>query len=115
MARVAHEAFRYAVDNGRANVTAVHKATVMRHTDGLFLETAREVARGYPAVAFDDRLVDNLCHELVRRPEASDVLLLPVLYGDLISDLGAGLVGGLGLAPGAVSYTHLTLPTTPYV
>ena len=99
-ARVARRAFEYAVENGRSRVTAVHKATVMRHTDGLFLEGAREVAEEFPGIDYDERLVDNACGSLVSRPEAFDVLLLPMLYGDIASDIGAGLIGGLGLAPG---------------
>jgi isocitrate dehydrogenase (NAD+) len=98
---VARLAFEHATASGRSRVTAVHKATVMRATDGLFLEAVRAVARDYPGVALDDRLVDSLCHDLVVRPEGYDVLLMPVLYGDIVSDLAAGLVGGLGLAPSA--------------
>ena len=100
-ARVAKFAFEYARDNGRSKVTAVHKANIMKHTDGLFLATAAEVAKDYPDIEFNDRIVDNLCMQLVQRPEEYDVLLLPNLYGDIVSDLCAGLVGGLGLAPGA--------------
>ncbi len=100
-ARVARRAFEYARANGRRKVTAVHKATVMRHTDGVFLEACREVATGYPDVEFDDRLVDNVCHQLVAHPEDCDVLLSPIMYGDILSDVAAGLVGGLGMAPGA--------------
>ena len=100
-ARVARRAFEYARANGRRRVTAVHKATVMRHTDGVFLEACREVARGYPDIEFDDRLVDNVCHQLVSHPETCDVLLSPIMYGDIVSDVAAGLVGGLGMAPGA--------------
>jgi isocitrate dehydrogenase (NAD+) len=99
--RVARAAFEYARANGRRRVTAVHKATVMRATDGLFLEACREVAGGYPDVEFDDRLVDNACAKLVMRPEECDVLAMPMLYGDIVSDVAAGLVGGLGVAPGA--------------
>jgi len=99
--RVARRAFEYAREHGRARVTAVHKATVMRYTDGLFLEACRGVAAGYPDIEFDDRLVDNVCHQLVSHPAECDVLLLPIMYGDIVSDVGAGLVGGLGMAPGA--------------
>lgn len=99
--RVARAAFEYARANARSKVTAVHKASVMRATDGLFLEAVREVAGEYPDIAFDDRLVDTACAELVRRPADLDVLVLPTLYGDIVSDLGAALVGGLGMAPGA--------------
>ncbi len=97
--RTARVAFDYATAHGRARVTAVHKATVMRATDGLFLEAVREVGREHPDVELDDRLVDTLCHDLVVRPESYDVVVMPVLYGDIVSDLGAGLVGGLGMAP----------------
>lgn len=100
--RVVRFAFEYALKNNRKKVTCVHKANIMKATDGLFLATAREVAEGYAGkIAFEDRLVDNLCMQLVQRPEEYDILLLPNLYGDIISDLCAGLVGGLGLAPGA--------------
>ena len=100
--RIVRFAFDYAVKNNRKKVTAVHKANIMKYTDGLFLETAREVARSYEGrVAFEDRIVDNMCMQLVQKPEDYDVLVLPNLYGDIISDLAAGLVGGLGVAPGA--------------
>ncbi|HEY7280959.1 MAG TPA: isocitrate/isopropylmalate dehydrogenase family protein, partial [Actinomycetota bacterium] len=100
--RIVREAFRYAKAYGRRKVTAVHKANIMKFTDGLFLQTAREVAeREFPDVGFEDRIVDNLSMQLVQRPEEYDVLVLPNLYGDIISDLCAGLVGGLGVAPGA--------------
>ena len=99
--RIVRFAFRYAKANGRKKVTAVHKANIMKFSDGLFLEAARDVASEYPEIEFDDRIVDNLAMQLVRKPEQFDVLVLPNLYGDIISDLCAGLVGGLGLAPGA--------------
>jgi isocitrate dehydrogenase (NAD+) len=99
--RIVGYAFDYARRYGRRKVTAVHKANIMKFTDGLFLATAREVAQEYPDVEFEDRIVDNLCMQLVQRPEEYDVLVLPNLYGDIVSDLCAGLVGGLGLAPGA--------------
>jgi isocitrate dehydrogenase (NAD+) len=100
--RIVREAFNYAKANGRHKVTAVHKANIMKFTDGLFLDVARDVARReFPDVEFDDRIVDNLCNQLVSRPEEYDVLVLPNLYGDIVSDLGAGLIGGLGMAPGA--------------
>jgi len=100
--RVVRFAFEYALKNGRKMVTAVHKANIMKHTDGLFLAIAREVAEEYEGrVEFSDAIVDNLCMQLVVRPHAFDVLVLPNLYGDIISDLCAGLVGGLGMAPGA--------------
>ncbi|MGH2979216.1 MAG: isocitrate/isopropylmalate family dehydrogenase, partial [Solirubrobacterales bacterium] len=85
---------------GRRRVTAVHKATVMRATDGLFVEACREVAAAYDDIEFDDRLVDNACAKLVVRPQECDVLVMPMLYGDIVSDVAAGLIGGLGVAPG---------------
>jgi len=94
-------AFDYARANGRRKVTAVHKANIMKSTDGLFLEVAREVAGTYPDIEFDDWIVDALCADLVQRPHDFDVLVLPNLYGDIVSDLCAGLVGGMGVAPGA--------------
>lgn len=99
--RIVRFAFEYAKKNGRKKVTAVHKANIMKHSDGLFLEVAREVATKYPEIEFEDKIVDNMCMQLVQKPELYDVLVLPNLYGDIISDLTAGLVGGLGLAPGA--------------
>ena len=99
--RVVSSAFEYARANGRKQITAVHKANIMKFTDGLFLRVAQEVARDYPDIEFQDRIVDNMCMQLVQVPEKYDMLVLPNLYGDIVSDLGAGLVGGLGLAPGA--------------
>jgi isocitrate dehydrogenase (NAD+) len=100
--RIARFAFEYAVANGRRKVTAVHKANIMKLSDGLFLESCRTVAAGYEGrVEFEDRIVDNMCMQLVQKPELYDVLVLPNLYGDIVSDLAAGLVGGLGVAPGA--------------
>jgi isocitrate dehydrogenase (NAD+) len=99
--RIVKFAFEYARANKRKKVTAGHKANIMKFSDGLFLNTAREVAKEYTDIEFEDRIVDNLCMQLVKRPQQFDVLVLPNLYGDLISDLCAGLVGGLGLAPGA--------------
>ena len=100
--RIVREAFDYAKAYGRSKVTAVHKANIMKFTDGLFLKTAREVAEDeYPDIEFEDRIVDNLCNQLVSRPEEYDLLVLPNLYGDIVSDLCAGMVGGLGVAPGA--------------
>jgi len=98
--RIVQWAFEYARREGRTKVTAVHKANIMKFSDGLFLQTAREVAEENPDIAFEDRIVDNLAMQLVSRPEEYDVLVLPNLYGDIISDLSAGLVGGLGVAPG---------------
>ncbi len=100
--RIARFAFDYAVANGRRKVTAVHKANIMKLTDGLFLESCRTVAADYDGrIEFEDRIVDNMCMQLVQKPELYDVLVLPNLYGDIVSDLAAGLVGGLGVAPGA--------------
>jgi isocitrate dehydrogenase (NAD+) len=100
--RIARFAFEYAVANGRHKVTAVHKANIMKLSDGLFLEACRTVAEGYAdRIEFEDRIVDNMCMQLVQKPEMYDVLVLPNLYGDIVSDLAAGLVGGLGVAPGA--------------
>ncbi|MBI5554259.1 MAG: isocitrate/isopropylmalate dehydrogenase family protein [Elusimicrobia bacterium] len=94
-------AFTYALKHKRKKVTAVTKANIMKYTDGLFLAVAREISRKYPQLEYEERLVDNMCMQLVQKPELYDVLVLPNLYGDIISDLGAGLVGGLGVAPGA--------------
>jgi isocitrate dehydrogenase (NAD+) len=99
--RIVRYAFEYARANGRKKVTSVHKANILKFSDGLFLEVSRDVAKGYPDIEFEDRIVDNMCMQLVQKPELYDVLVLPNLYGDIVSDLGAGLVGGLGVAPGA--------------
>jgi len=99
--RIVKFAFEYARANKRKKVTAGHKANIMKFSDGLFLNAAREVAKEYTDIEFEDRIVDNLCMQLVRKPQQFDLLVLPNLYGDIISDLCAGLVGGLGLAPGA--------------
>jgi isocitrate dehydrogenase (NAD+) len=99
--RIVKFAFEYAKSNGRHKVSAVHKANIMKATDGLYLRTAEEVAKDYPDIAFENVIVDNMCMQLVQKPELYDVLVLPNLYGDIISDLCAGLVGGLGVAPGA--------------
>jgi len=99
--RIVRFAFEYARKNKRRKVTAVHKANIMKHSDGLFLEVSRAVASRYPDIEFEDRIVDNMCMQLVQKPELYDVLVLPNLYGDIVSDLAAGLIGGLGLAPGA--------------
>jgi isocitrate dehydrogenase (NAD+) len=100
--RIVRYAFEYAVKNGRRKVTAVHKANIMKLSDGLFLESAQQVAAEYAGrIDFEDRIVDNMCMQLVQKPEIYDVLVLPNLYGDIVSDLAAGLVGGLGVAPGA--------------
>ncbi|MBA3875706.1 MAG: isocitrate dehydrogenase (NAD(+)) [Anaerolinea sp.] len=100
--RIARFAFEYAVANRRRKVTAVHKANIMKLSDGLFLESCRRVAADYEGrIEFEDRIVDNMCMQLVQKPDQYDVLVLPNLYGDIVSDLCAGLVGGLGVAPGA--------------
>ncbi len=100
--RIARYAFEYAVQNRRRKVTAVHKANIMKLSDGLFLESCQQVAAEYAGrIEFEDRIVDNMCMQLVQKPELYDVLVLPNLYGDIVSDLAAGLVGGLGVAPGA--------------
>ena len=100
--RIARYAFEYAVANGRSKVTAVHKANIMKFSDALFPESCRTIAALYEGrIAFEDRIVDNMCMQLVQKPELYDVLVLPNLYGDIVSDLCAGLVGGLGVAPGA--------------
>jgi isocitrate dehydrogenase (NAD+) len=100
--RIARYAFDYALRNGRSKVTAVHKANIMKLSDGLFLESCQQVAAEYEGrIQFEDRIVDNMCMQLVQKPELYDVLVLPNLYGDIVSDLAAGLVGGLGVAPGA--------------
>ncbi|MBP8638791.1 MAG: isocitrate/isopropylmalate dehydrogenase family protein [Dictyoglomi bacterium] len=99
--RIVRFAFNYARENGRKKVTAVHKANIMKFTDGLFLDIAREVAGDFPDIEFDDRIVDNMAMQLVKNPENFDVIVTTNLFGDILSDLCAGLVGGLGLAPGA--------------
>ena len=100
--RIVRFAFDYAVKNNRRKVTVVHKANIMKETDGLFLKCAREVSEEYKGkIEFEDRIVDNMCMQLVQKPELYDVLVLPNLYGDILSDLCAGLIGGLGIAPGA--------------
>ncbi len=99
--RVAEFAFRYARENGRQRVTAVHKANIMKLSDGLFLDCFRRVAEKYPEIEADDRIIDAMCMQLVMRPEDYDMLLMENLYGDIVSDLCSGLVGGLGVSPGA--------------
>lgn len=99
--RIVRCAFDYAVKHGRKKVTAVHKANIMKYSDGLYLETATQVAKDYPTIEFEERIVDNMCMQLTQKPELYDVLVLPNLYGDIVSDLGAGIIGGLGMAPGA--------------
>jgi isocitrate dehydrogenase (NAD+) len=99
--RIARFAFAYARTEGRKRITAIHKANIMKMSDGLFLKCFREVAAGFPEIEADDLIVDNACMQLVMNPSRFDVLLLENLYGDIISDLGAGLVGGLGIVPGA--------------
>lgn len=99
--RIFKFAFEYARKMGRKKITSVHKANIMKFTDGLWLEVSREVAKRYTDIEFEDRIVDNMCMQLVQKPELYDVIVLPNLYGDILSDLCAGLVGGLGVAPGA--------------
>lgn len=99
--RIARAAFEYAKREGRCKVTAIHKANIMKMSDGLFLKCCRQVAAGFPSIKYDELIVDNACMQLVIRPEIFDLLVLPNLYGDIISDLTAGLVGGLGIVPGA--------------
>ena len=99
--RIVKFAFEYARKNKRKLVTAVHKANIMKYTDGLFLHVAQEVAKEYPDIEFNDRIVDNMCMQLVQKPDLYDVLVMPNLYGDILSDLCSGMIGGLGVAPGA--------------
>ena len=99
--RIVKFAFDYAVKHKRKKVTAITKANIMKFTDGLFFKVAQEVAKGYPGIEYEERLIDNMCMQLVQKPELYDVLCLPNLYGDILSDLCAGLIGGLGVAPGA--------------
>jgi isocitrate dehydrogenase (NAD+) len=99
--RIVRFAFEWARAHGRHTVTASHKANIMKFSDGLFLEVARKVAAEYPDVAFEDRIIDALCMQLIQAPERFDVLVLPNMYGDLVAELGAGLIGGTGVAPGA--------------
>lgn len=98
---IAKYAFDYAVKNNRKKVTIVHKANIQKYTDGLFLDVCREVSKDYPTIECDDKIIDNMCMQLVQYPEKYDVLLCPNFYGDVVSDLCSGLVGGLGMAPGA--------------
>lgn len=107
--RIVRFAFEYARANSRRKVTAVHKANILKVTDGLFLRVAREVAAEYPSVEFDDRIIDSLCMHLVQWPQDYDVLVMPNLYGDIVSDLCAGLIGGLGMAPGANVGTEIAV------
>jgi len=99
--RIVHYAFQYARDNNRQKVTIIHKANILKYSDGLFLTVGRRIGEQYPDIEMEDRIVDNICMQLIQKPNLYDVLVLPNLYGDIISDLGAGLVGGLGVAPGA--------------
>jgi len=99
--RIARFAFEYAIKNKRRKVTAVHKANIMKFSDGLFLESVRNVSSQYSEIEFEDRIVDNMCMQLVIKPQIYDVMVLPNLYGDIVSDLCAGLIGGLGVAAGA--------------
>ncbi len=99
--RIAQFAFEHARANGRKRVTAIHKANILKLGDGLFLRSIRDVAREYTDIGYDEKIIDAACMSLVMAPEKFDVLVLPNLYGDIVSDLGAGLVGGLGVVPGA--------------
>jgi len=99
--RIIRYAFEYAKNNNRKKVTCIHKANILKNSDGLFLNRFKEIAKEYPEIACDDKIIDNMCMQLVMYPEKYDVLVAPNLYGDIISDLVAGLVGGLGLVPGA--------------
>jgi isocitrate dehydrogenase (NAD+) len=99
--KIVEFAFKHAIALGRKKITVVHKANIMKCTDGLFLEIAREVAQEYPQIEFEDRIVDNMCVQLIRNPNLYDILVMPNLYGDILSDLCAGMIGGLGVAPGA--------------
>src|SRR6476661_219973 len=99
--RIVRFAFTWAREHGRTRVTASHKANIMKFSDGLFLEVARRIAGEYPGIAFEDRIIDALCMQLIQAPERFDVLVLPNMYGDLVAELGAGLIGGTGVAPGA--------------
>ncbi|HVB65228.1 MAG TPA: isocitrate/isopropylmalate dehydrogenase family protein [Nitrolancea sp.] len=99
--RIVKFAFDYATQNQRKLVTAVHKANIMKFSDGLFLKVAEEVATEYPSIEFNDRIVDNMCMQLMQKPELYDVLVMPNLYGDILSDLTSGMIGGLGVAPSA--------------
>jgi len=104
--RIARASFEYARREGRCKVTAIHKANIMKMSDGLFLKCCRQVASEYPEIQYNELIVDNACMQLVMRPETFDLLVLPNLYGDIISDLAAGLVGGLGIVPGANFVDH---------
>jgi isocitrate dehydrogenase (NAD+) len=105
--RIARSTFEYAAREGRRKVTAIHKANIMKMSDGLFLRCCREVAAEYTQIEYGEMIVDNTCMQLVIRPETFDLLVLPNLYGDIVSDLTAGLVGGLGIVPGAnLGLTH---------
>lgn len=99
--RIVQAAFQYALDNRRTRVTCVHKANILKQSDGLFLSVFQEIAKDYPMIQSDDRIVDNMCMQLVQHPQSYDVLVMPNLYGDILSDLTSGLIGGLGLMPSA--------------
>jgi len=108
--RIADYAFKYAVDHQRNKVTAVHKANIMKQSDGLFIKTCREVATRYPTIKYEEMIVDNTCMQLVLNPDKLDVMVLPNLYGDIVSDLCAGLIGGLGLTPsGNIGDNHTAI------
>ena len=112
--RIVEAAFTYAKENGRKKVTAAHKANIMKFSDGLFLDVARQVAERHPEIEFEDRIIDNLCNQLASRPEEYDVIVLP-LHGDIVSDLCAGMIGGLGLASGANRHQRRRLRGDPRV
>ncbi|MEZ4563525.1 MAG: isocitrate/isopropylmalate family dehydrogenase [Thermomicrobiales bacterium] len=112
--RIVEYAFEYARANGRKQVTAVHKANIMKFTDGLFLREAQAVAERYPEIAFNDRIVDNMCMQLMQKPQDYDVLVMPNLYGDIVSDLVAGMIGGLGVAPSGTSARTASLRGDPW-
>lgn len=97
--RIIRDAFQYAIDHGRKKVTCVHKANILKMSDGMFLDIFHEIAKEFPTIASDDKIVDNVCMQLVMRPETFDVMVMPNLYGDIVSDLTSGLIGGLGLLP----------------
>jgi isocitrate dehydrogenase (NAD+) len=118
--RIVRFAFELAVEQGRRLITAGHKANIMKFTDGLFLEVARRLAGEFPQVAFEERIIDALCMQLVQSPERFDVLVLPNFYGDVVSDVAAGLIGGLGVAPGghlgdAMAVFEATHGTAPHL
>ena len=112
--RIIRDAFQYAVDHGRKKVTCVHKANILKMSDGMFLDIFHEIAKEFPTIASDDKIVDNVCMQLVMRPETFDIMVMPNLYGDIVSDLTSGLIGGLGLLHGSapdIAGKHIANPT----